>query len=456
MFERIIRFSIEQRWLILLAVFGMAALGVFSYQKLPIDAVPDITNVQVQINTHAPGYSPLETEQRVTYPIETVMAGLPNLVQTRSLSRYGLSQVTVIFKDGTDIYFARQLVNERIQDARDKLPAGISPAMGPISTGLGEIYLWTVEVKEGARKPDGSPYTPIDLREIQDWIIKPQLRNVPGVTEINSIGGYAKEYQVAPLPERLAAYGMTLQEIVTALERNNGNVGAGYIEKRGEQYLVRAPGQVKTEEDIRNVIVGTAQGQPIRIRDVAEVGIGRELRTGAATDNGREVVLGTVFMLIGQNSRTVSQAVDKKMEEINRNLPAGVEAVTVYDRTTLVDKAIATVKKNLLEGAILVIAILFLFLGNIRAALITACIIPLAMLFTFSGMVANKVSANLMSLGALDFGIIIDGAVVIVENCIRRLSHARASLGRPLNRTERFTRFSRHPVSRVERCFSGN
>ncbi len=438
MFERIIRFSIEQRWLVLLAVFGMAVLGLFSYQKLPIDAVPDITNVQVQINTEAPGYSPLETEQRVTYPIETVMAGLPNLVQTRSLSRYGLSQVTVIFKDGTDIYFARQLVNERIQGARDKLPAGISPALGPISTGLGEIYLWTVEARDGARKADGSPYTATDLREIQDWIIKPQLRNVPGATEINSIGGFAKEFQVAPLPERLAAYGMTLQEIVTALERNNGNVGAGYIEKRGEQYLVRAPGQVKTEEDIRNIIVGTAQGLPIRIRDVAEVGIGRELRTGAATDNGREVVLGTVFMLIGQNSRTVSQAVDRKMEEINRNLPEGVEAVTVYDRTRLVDKAIATVKKNLLEGAILVIAILFLFLGNIRAALITACIIPLAMLFTFSGMVANRVSANLMSLGALDFGIIIDGAVVIVENCVRRLAHAQAALGRPLDRRERF------------------
>ncbi|MBN9695730.1 MAG: CusA/CzcA family heavy metal efflux RND transporter [Zoogloea sp.] len=438
MFERIIRFSIEQRWLVLLAVFGMAVLGLFSYQKLPIDAVPDITNVQVQINTEAPGYSPLETEQRVTYPIETVMAGLPNLVQTRSLSRYGLSQVTVIFKDGTDIYFARQLVNERIQGARDKLPAGVSPALGPISTGLGEIYLWTVEARDGARKADGSPYTATDLREIQDWIIKPQLRNVPGVTEINSIGGFAKEFQVAPLPERLAAYGMTLQEIVTALERNNGNVGAGYIEKRGEQYLVRAPGQVKTEEDIRNIIVGTAQGLPIRIRDVAEVGIGRELRTGAATDNGREVVLGTVFMLIGQNSRTVSQAVDRKMEEINRNLPEGVEAVTVYDRTRLVDKAIATVKKNLLEGAILVIAILFLFLGNIRAALITACIIPLAMLFTFSGMVANRVSANLMSLGALDFGIIIDGAVVIVENCVRRLAHAQAALGRPLDRRERF------------------
>ena len=234
MFERLIRFAIEQRWLVLLTVLGMAALGVFSYQKLPIDAVPDITNVQIQINTQAPGYSPLETEQRVTYPIETVMAGLPNLEQTRSLSRYGLSQVTVIFKDGTDIYFARQLVNERIQEARDKMPTGITPALGPISTGLGEIYLWTVEAKDGAKKPDGSPYTPTDLREIQDWVIKPQLRNVPGVTEINSIGGFAKEYQVAPLPERLAAYGLTLPEIVNALERNNANVGAGYIEKRGE------------------------------------------------------------------------------------------------------------------------------------------------------------------------------------------------------------------------------
>ena len=438
MFERLIRFAIEQRWLVLLTVLGMAALGVFSYQKLPIDAVPDITNVQVQINTQAPGYSPLETEQRVTYPIETVMAGLPNLEQTRSLSRYGLSQVTVIFKDGTDIYFARQLVNERIQEARDKMPTGITPALGPISTGLGEIYLWTVEAKDGAKKPDGSPYTPTDLREIQDWVIKPQLRNVPGVTEINSIGGFAKEYQVAPLPERLAAYGLTLPEIVNALERNNANVGAGYIEKRGEQYLIRAPGQVRGIEDIREVIVGTAKGQPIRIKDVAEVGLGRELRTGAATDNGREVVLGTVFMLIGQNSRTVSQAVDKKMLEINRSLPEGVHAVTVYDRTTLVDKAISTVKKNLLEGAVLVIVILFMFLGNIRAALITALIIPLSMLFTFTGMVTYKVSANLMSLGALDFGIIIDGAVVIVENCVRRLAHAQTHFGRPLTRAERF------------------
>ena len=438
MFEKLIRAAIEHRWLVLLAAIGMAAVGVFSYQKLPIDAVPDITNVQVQINTQAPGYSPLETEQRVTYPIETVMAGLPNLEQTRSLSRYGLSQVTVIFEDGTDIYFARQLVNERIQEARDKLPVGITPALGPISTGLGEIYLWTVEAKDGAKKPDGMPYTATDLREIQDWIIKPQLRNVPGVTEINSIGGYAKEYQIAPIPARLASLGVTLQDIVTALDRNNGNVGAGYIEKRGEQYLIRAPGQVKTLEDIGNVILSSAGGVPIRVRDVADVGMGRELRTGAATDNGREVVLGTAFMLIGQNSRTVSQAVDKKMVEINRSLPEGVHAVTVYDRTVLVDKAIATVKKNLLEGAILVIVILFLFLGNIRAAIITATVIPLSMLFTFTGMVHYKVSANLMSLGALDFGIIIDGAVVIVENCVRRLAHAQAHFGRPLTRAERF------------------
>lgn len=438
MFERIIRFAIEQRWLVILAVLGMAVLGLFSYQKLPIDAVPDITNVQVQINTQAPGYSPLETEQRVTYPIETVMAGLPGLEETRSLSRYGLSQITVIFKDGTDIYFARQLVNERIQSAKESLPQGVAPAMGPISTGLGEIYMWTVEAKEGAKKSDGTPYTPTDLREIQDWIIKPQLRNVPGVTEINSIGGYAKQYQVAPWPDKLIAHGLTMADVVQALERNNTNVGAGYIERQGEQYLIRAPGQVRGTQDLGNIVVKQADSVPIRIRDVADVGLGDELRTGAATDNGREVVLGTVFMLIGENSRTVSQAVDKKMAEVNKTLPSGVHAVTVYDRTILVDKAIATVKKNLFEGAVLVIVILFLFLGNLRAALITALVIPLSMLFTFSGMVSQKVSANLMSLGALDFGIIVDGAVVIVENCVRRLAHAQAHHGRPLTLKERF------------------
>ena len=438
MFERIIRFAIEQRWLVMVAVLALAALGVYNYQRLAIDAVPDITNVQVQINTQASGYSPLETEQRVTYPIETVMAGLPNLEQTRSLSRYGLSQVTVVFKDGTDIYFARQLVNERIQQARDNLPAGVTPTLGPISTGLGEIYLWTVEAEDGAKKADGTPYTPMDLREIQDWVIKPQLRNVPGVTEINSIGGFAKEYLVSPRQEQLASYGFTLADLVAALERNNTNVGAGYIERQGEQYLIRAPGQVSGIADIREVIVGSAQGQPIRIRDLAEVGLGRELRTGAATDNGREVVLGTVFMLIGENSRVVSQAVAARMEQINRSLPEGVKAITVYDRTNLVDKAIATVKKNLVEGAALVVVILFLFLGNLRAALITALIIPLSMLFTFTGMVQYKVSANLMSLGALDFGIIIDGAVVIVENCVRRLAHAQEARGRSLTRSERF------------------
>lgn len=438
MFERIIRFSIEQRALVLLAVLGMAVLGLFSYQKLPIDAVPDITNLQVQINTQAPGYSPLETEQRVTFPIETAMTGLPGLQQTRSLSRYGLSQVTVIFQDGTDLYFARQLVNERIQSARDQLPQGVTPTMGPIATGLGEIYMWTVEAQEDARKPDGSTYTPTDLREIQDWIIKPQLRTVAGVTEINSIGGFEKEFHVAPDPIKLSAYGLTLVDVVSALERNNANIGAGYIEHRGEQYLIRAPGQVRSISDISNVVLRNQAGVPVHIRDVATVEIGRELRTGAATENGKEVVLGTVFMLIGENSRSVSQAVDKRMAEINRSLPAGVHAVTVYDRTVLVDKAINTVKKNLLEGAVLVIAILFLFLGNIRAAVLTALVIPLSMLFTFTGMVQQKVSANLMSLGALDFGIIIDGAVVIVENCVRRLAHAQAQHGRALTRSERF------------------
>ncbi len=452
MFERLIQFSIAQRVLIMFASLMLIAVGIYSYQRLPIDAVPDITNVQVQINTYAPGYSPFETEQRITFPVETVMAGLPGLQQTRSLSRYGLSQVTVIFTEDTDLFFARQLVNERVAQARERLPAGLIPSLAPIATGLGEIYLWTVEADKGATKPDGTPYTGTDLREIQDWVIKPQLRTVPGVTDINSIGGYVKEYQVAPSPERLAAVGISMEELVSAIDHNNQNAGAGYIEKRGEQYLVRVPGQLRTVEDIRDVIVKNDAGVPVRVRDLAEVGIGRELRTGAVTLNGDETVLGTVFMLIGQNSRTVSQAVDKRMKEINRNLPKGVRAVTVYDRTNLVDKAIATVQANLLEGAALVIAVLFVFLGNLRAALITAAVIPLAMLFTLTGMVQQKVSANLMSLGALDFGIIVDGAVVIVESCIRRLAHAQQQFGRTLTREERFhevfeaARESRRPL----------
>jgi cobalt-zinc-cadmium resistance protein CzcA len=438
MLDSILRFAIHQRWVVLFAVLGMAAVGVYNYQRLPIDAVPDITNVQVQINSAAAGYSPLEVEQRITYPIETAMAGLPKLEMTRSISRYGLSQVTVIFKDSTSIYFARQLVNERIQEAREKLPLGVETAMGPISTGLGEIYMWTVEPKPGARRPDGTAYTPTDLRTIQDWIVRPQMRNIPGVTEINTIGGYEKQFHVTPDPAKLVAYGLSFQDLLAALAKNNANVGAGYIERHGEQYLVRAPGQVKTLEEIRDIVIRTEKGVPIRVRDVGDVLLGKELRTGAATENGEEVVLGTVFMLMGENSRTVSKRVAAKLDEVNRSLPEGVVAKTVYDRTTLVERTISTVATNLFEGALLVIAILFLFLGNIRAALITAMVIPLAMLFTFTGMVTNNVSANLMSLGALDFGIIIDGAVVIVENCVRRLAHAQAAAGRPLTRDERF------------------
>ena len=437
MFERILQAVIQHRGLVLLAVLAMAILGLRSYQKLPIDAVPDITNVQVQINTAAPGYSPMEAEQRITFPVETIMAGLPGLDYTRSLSRYGLSQVTVVFKEGVDIYFARQLVGQRIQVAKGQLPAGIEPVMGPISTGLGEIFMWTVESVPGARKPDGAAYTPTDLREIQDWIIRPQMRMVEGVTEINTIGGFVKQYHVTPYPEKLVAYGLTLQEIVAALERNNLNLGAGYIEKRGEQYLVRLPGQVTNIDEIGEITLGSRQGTPLRIKDVADILLGKELRTGAATRNGEEVVLGTAHMLIGENSRTVAHAVAGKLAEIGPSLPSGVVAVPVYDRTTLIDGTIHTVARNLVEGASLVIVVLFLFLGNFRAAVIAALVIPLSMLFTFSGMVVNHVSANLMSLGALDFGIIVDGVIVIIENSIRCFAQEQARLGRALNREER-------------------
>ncbi len=438
MFERILRLSIYQHGFVLVAVLAMAAFGIYNYLKLPIDAVPDITNVQVQINTTATGYSPLEAEQRITFPIEMAMSGLPDLEYTRSLSRYGLSQVTVIFKDGTDIYLVRQLVAQRIQDVRSRLPVGIVPTMGPISTGLGEIFMWTVDAEKEARKTDGSPYTSMDLREIEDWIIKPRMRMVKGVTEVNSVGGYVKQFHVTPYPEKLISLGLTLQDLVAALERNNLNVGAGYIEKSGEQYLVRVPGQVADLAEIGEIILGSNQGVPIRVKNVADVLIGKELRTGAATQNGREVVLGTAHMLIGENSRTVSQAAAEKLIEINRSLPAGVVATPVYNRTTLVDKTINTVSNNLLEGAALVIIVLFVALGNLRAALITALIIPLSMLFTISGMVANNVSANLLSLGALDFGIIVDGAVIIVENCIRRLALEQEKVQRELTLSERF------------------
>ena len=439
MIERILLFSIRQRWLVVIAALAIAAVGVYDFNQLPIDAVPDITNVQVQINTATPGLSAPEVEQRVTFPIETALGGLPRLDYTRSLSYYGLSQVTVAFKEGTDIYFARQLIAERLQEAKEKLPAGLTPQMGPISTGLGEIYMWTVDAKAGATRPDGKPYTPADLRELQDWVIKPQLRNVPGVVEVNSIGGYEKQYHVTPYPEKLIAYAVSFRDLASALERNNANVGAGYIERNGEQFLIRAPGQVRNLEDVRAIVVGTHDGVPIRVADVSEVIQGSELRTGAATHNGQETVLGTTFMLLGENSRAVSHNVSQRLEEVNRSLPPGVVANTVYDRTTLVDATIETVKKNLIEGAIFVIVVLFALLGNVRAALVAASVIPLSMLFTITGMWHYKVSANLMSLGALDFGIIVDGAVIIVENCIRRLADEQHKLGRLLTAQERFT-----------------
>ncbi len=437
--ERIIALSIHFRWTVLALVLLTAAVGVWSFQRLPIDATPDITNVQVQINTEAPGFSPLEAEQRITYPVESAIAGLPGLQYTRSVSRYGLSQVTVVFADGTDIYFARQLVNERLQTARGQLPPGLAPEMGPIATGLGEIFMYTVEAKPGARRPDGKAYTPEDLRTLQDWVIRPQLRNTPGVTEVNTIGGFERQYHVTPLPERLSAYGLTMADIIGALERNNANVGAGYVERYGEQYLVRVPGQASGLEDLKGIIVANRGGVPVRIGDVANLGMGEELRTGAATENGREVVLGTVFMLVGENSRTVARATAERLAEAAKALPAGVIAEPIYDRTDLVDRTIKTVATNLFEGAVLVIVVLFLLLGNIRAALITAAIIPFSMLLTITGMVQTKVSGNLMSLGALDFGLIVDGAVIIVENCLRRFGEAQARLGRLLTRDERFS-----------------
>ena len=438
LFERIIQFSIQNAIWVLLFVCTWIAVGVYSYQKLPIDAVPDITNTQVQINTQAKGFTALEVEQRITYPIENAMAGIPDLELTRSISRYGLSQVTIVFKDGTDIYWARQQINQRIQEAQPELPAQIAPTMSPVSTGLGEIYQWVLKADPNAKKPDGTAYTPMDLREIQDWIVRPQLQRVKGVAEVNTIGGFEKTYVVSPDLNRMQQLNISLEQLQQALAQNNENRGAGYIEDNGQQLTVRVPGAFNGLSDIENTMLGSPNGSPIRVGDIAQVSIGHDLRTGGATYNGKETVLGVAMMAMGGNSRTVSKAVDAKLQDIQNSLPKGVVIETVYDRTTLVEKAIKTVQKNLVEGAILVIIILFLFLGNIRAALITACVIPLSMLFTLTGMAQKNISANLMSLGALDFGIIVDGAVVIVENCIRRLAHTQQLLKRPLTQSERF------------------
>jgi cobalt-zinc-cadmium resistance protein CzcA len=433
MFNRILRASITHRYAVLFITALVAIVGIFSVSRLVIDAVPDITNIQVQVNTEAQGYSPLEVEQRITQPIELLMAGLPALEYSRSLSRYGLSQVTVVFKDGTDIYFARQLVAQRLQEAKQRLPQGITPSMGPIATGLGEIFMFIVE-----NAPDVlHPRTLQELREIQDWVVKPQLRTVPGVVEVNSIGGASKQLVISPDIEKLRAFGLAIDDVARAVASNNSNVGAGFIEQSGEQFLIRLPAQIEQPAELLDVMVGVHEGTPILIRDIARVEIGSELRTGAATENGKEVALGTVFMLKGENGRAVAERVSRRLEEIGQSVPEGVLVKPMYNRSSLVDATIATVRKNLLEGALLVVAILFAALGNLRAALITACVIPLSMLVTVFGMVQGSMSANLMSLGALDFGLIVDGAVILVENCIRRIGDAQARLGRSLSREER-------------------
>lgn len=434
MISSILRLSIERRSLMLSLIVLLVFVGTWSYKQLPIDAVPDITNVQVQINTKAPGYSPLEAEQRITYPIERALSGLPGLDYTRSISRYGLSQVTVVFKEGTNLYFARDRLTNRLANIKNMLPVGLEPEMGPIASGLGEIFVYTVSATPEAKQENGQPYDLTALREIQDWIIQPRLMQVKGITEVNTMGGYDKQYHVMPKPQKLLQFGVTLEALNQALKRSNTNRGAGYVERNGQQLLIRSPGQLNGIHEIEQVVIKAIDTIPVTVADVADVAIGHTLRTGAATQNGHETVMATAMMLIGENARDVAKRVANELASIQTSLPDGVVANAVYDRTTLVDKAIATVQKNLLEGALLVIVVLFLLLGNIRAALITAAVIPLAMLATITGMVQAGISANLMSLGALDFGLIVDGAVIIVENAIRRLSLAQKGQGTlPLN-----------------------
>jgi cobalt-zinc-cadmium resistance protein CzcA len=460
MLERVLQFSIERRFLIILVVIALAGFGLYSLQRLPIDAVPDITNNQVQINTVFAGFSPVEMEQQMTFPVETALAGIPGLVSTRSMSRNGFSQVTAIFRDDVNIYFARQQVNERLSAARESFPPGAEPTMGAISTGLGEVYMWTVEY---APRPHSAPHashtpgwladgsyltpegkrltTPLEraayLRTVQDWIIRPQLKGLDGVAGVDVIGGYVKQYHVQPDPMKLVSYGLTFHDLIEALEKNNVSTGAGYIEHQGEAYLVRTDSRIANEDDIASTVISTKNGTPLFIRDVATVGIGQELRTGSASEDGEEVVVGTALMLIGANSRTVAATVDKKLKEIHKSLPPDIRTKTVLNRMKLVDATIQTVQRNLAEGAILVIMVLFLLLGNIRAALITALAIPLSMLLTATGMVQAKISGNLMSLGAIDFGLIVDGAVIIVENSLRHLAERQQALGRPLTLSER-------------------
>ncbi len=462
MLERILQFSIQQRILVIVLVLGAAAYGVFAFQRLPIDAVPDITNNQIQINIEVPGLSLNEVEKQVTFPIETALAGIPGLKYTRSLSRNAFSQVTAVFEDKVSIYFARQQVSERLSEARDVLPEGAEPLMGPIATGLGEVYMWTVEYEHphgvGAEISDGEPGWQSDgsyltpegerlksdvelaayLRTLQDWVIAPQLKSaILNLAGVDSIGGFVKQYHVEPDPMKLVSYGLSFSDLLDALEANNLSSGAGYVERAGESYLVRAEGRIVSIAEIEQIVIGSRDGTPVHIHDVATVRIGKELRTGSASENGEEVVVGTAVMLLGANSRTVSKDVDAAMPAVRATMPPDIQIKTVLNRTKLVDATIDTVKRNLIEGAILVIVVLFLMLGNFRAALICAMAIPLAMLMTVSGMVHSHISGNLMSLGAIDFGLIVDGAVIIVENCLRLLAEKQHELGRMLTLKER-------------------
>lgn len=458
MIDRIVAGAIAHRWLVLLASLGLVALGLAAAARLPIDAVPDITNNQVQVNALAPQLSPADVEAQVTYPLETALAGIRGLEVTRSLSRNGFAQVTAIFSEATDIYFARQQVSERLAEVKERMPPGTDLRLGPIATGLGEVTMWslafalprqTAEPGRAGFQADGSYRTPEGevlapgfaqaayLRTVQDWIVAPQLRTVPGVAGIDAIGGYRKEYRVEPEPARLIGLGLSFADLAEAIAGNNQNRGAATIERNGEGLVVRAGGRVESPEEIGRIVVAARNGVPVRVSDVARIGIGREIRTGSASADGAEAVIGTALMRIGENSRTVSAAVDARLREIAASLPPGVALRTVLDRSQLVDATIRTVATNLAEGALLVVAVLFLMLGNVRAALIAALVIPLAMLMTVVGMVETRVSANLMSLGALDFGLIVDGAVIITENALRRLGQAQARLGRPLAEAER-------------------
>lgn len=461
MIANLMALSVRARWAVIFIIAIISAFGVWQLTRLPIDAVPDITNKQVQINTVDPGLSPIEIEKRVTFPVETAMAGIPGLESTRSVSRNGFSQVTVVFKENVDLYFARQQVSERISQARDSLPEGVQPQIGPVTTGLGEVFMYTVDYAnpggKGAKVSNGQPGWQSDgsfltpegerltdevsraayLRTVQDWIIRPQLRTVQGVAGVDSIGGFEKQYLVEPDPVKLSAYGVSFSELAKALEAANLSVGANFLERAGEAYLVRADARIRSVNEIADAVIATRGGVPVRVRDVAAVRLGGELRTGGASMNGHEVVVGTTLMLIGENSRTVAKAVGDKLETIEKSLPVGVKVTPTLDRSKLVNATIATVQRNLFEGAVLVAIALFFLLGNVRAALIAVLIIPISFLMTAIGMNTLGVSGNLMSLGALDFGLIVDGAVIIIENCLRRLAERQHHEGRLLNLRER-------------------